>query len=69
MMYLFILCFSVFTYYIFNGPFRTRVPYGEKKEKFTYQQSLVFIQCVVNSIFAYTGKFTIHIYQQEWSGC
>ena len=37
--------------------FRTRVPYGEDGEKFTYPMTLVFSQCVVNSIFAYSSKF------------
>ena len=32
----------------------TRVPYGEgeTQEKFVYQQSLVFVQCVINALFA-----------------
>ena len=32
----------------------TRVPYGEgeEKEKFVYQQSLVFVQCIINAAFA-----------------
>ncbi|XP_068743991.1 solute carrier family 35 member B1-like isoform X2 [Montipora capricornis] len=32
--------------------FRTRADYGEKKEKFVYALSLVFIQCIVNALFA-----------------
>uniref|UniRef100_A0A914UKS6 Solute carrier family 35 member B1 n=1 Tax=Plectus sambesii TaxID=2011161 RepID=A0A914UKS6_9BILA len=30
----------------------TKSRYGEKKEKFVYTQALVFIQCVINAIFA-----------------
>jgi UDP-galactose transporter B1 len=30
----------------------TKSKYGEHKEKFTYTQALVFVQCVVNAIFA-----------------
>ena len=36
--------------------FRTRTPYGEKKEKFVYALSLVFVQCIVNALFAEAGK-------------
>lgn len=36
--------------------FRTRAPYGEKKEKFVYALSLVFVQCIVNALFAEAGK-------------
>ena len=46
---------------VFNGHsyslfFRTRAPYGEKKEKFVYALSLVFVQCIVNALFAEAGK-------------
>ena len=37
----------------------TRVPYGEKGEKFTYPMTLVCFQCVVNSIFAFSSKLVV----------
>jgi len=48
-------CFGVFICYFYYGILQekiTRVPYGEDKEKFTFQQTLVFFQCVVNAFFA-----------------
>lgn len=36
---------------------RTRVPYGEEKEMFVYPMTLVFIQCMVNALFAKAGMF------------
>ena len=38
--------------------FRTRAPYGEKKEKFVYALSLVFVQFFVNALFAEAGMLT-----------
>ena len=43
------VCFNIF---------RTRADYGEKKEKFVYALSLVFIQCIVNALFAEASKFS-----------
>ena len=37
--------------------FRTKANYGEEKEKFVYALSLVFIQCIVNAVFAKAGNF------------
>lgn len=53
---LFICCGGIFFCYFYYGILQekiTRAPYGENKEKFVYQQSLVFVQCIVNAIFAY----------------
>ncbi|XP_057294160.1 solute carrier family 35 member B1-like [Hydractinia symbiolongicarpus] len=50
-------CLGIFICYFYYGILQekiTRVPYGGKQEKFTYQQTLVFVQCVVNAIFAKT---------------
>ena len=41
----------------FYFDFRTRADYGEEKEKFVYALSLVFIQCIVNALFARASKF------------
>ena len=54
---------SVYVFVIINGHscslfFRTRAPYGEKKEKFVYALSLVFVQCIVNALFAEAGMLT-----------
>lgn len=46
---------GIFVCYFFYGILQekiTRGTYGEKGEKFTYSLSLVFVQCVVNYIFA-----------------
>ena len=40
--------------FCFWNSFRTRAKYGPNRETFTYSMSLVFIQCVINSI---VGKF------------
>ena len=40
---------------VFLNYYRTRVPYGEEKEKFVYPMTLVFIQCIVNALFATLG--------------
>jgi hypothetical protein len=40
---------------LFLMPHRTRVPYGEEKEQFVYPMTLVFIQCIVNALFATAG--------------
>lgn len=50
------VCFlGVFISYFYYGVVQekiTRADYGEKKEKFVYALSLVFIQCIVNALFA-----------------
>ncbi|XP_068743980.1 solute carrier family 35 member B1-like isoform X1 [Montipora capricornis] len=50
------VCFlGVFISYFYYGIIQekiTRADYGEKKEKFVYALSLVFIQCIVNALFA-----------------
>jgi len=48
-------CAGIFLCYFYYGVLQekiTRVPYGEEGEKFVYQQSLVFVQCIINAIFA-----------------
>jgi len=55
---LIICCSGIFLCYFYYGVLQekiTRVPYGENKEKFVYQQSLVFIQCIINAVFAYVA--------------
>jgi len=49
-------CVGIFVCYFYYGILQekiTRTTYGEEEEKFTYQQTLVFLQCVVNTAFAY----------------
>ncbi|XP_065666868.1 solute carrier family 35 member B1 isoform X2 [Hydra vulgaris] len=49
-------CFGVFFCYFYYGVLQeriTRVPYGDAGEKFSFQLTLVFFQCIVNSAFAY----------------
>ncbi|XP_031549658.1 solute carrier family 35 member B1-like [Actinia tenebrosa] len=52
----FFLCFSgIFVSYFVYGLIQekiTRVPYGEQKEKFVFALILVFMQCIINAIFA-----------------
>uniref|UniRef100_A0AAY4BRG4 Solute carrier family 35 member B1 n=1 Tax=Denticeps clupeoides TaxID=299321 RepID=A0AAY4BRG4_9TELE len=54
----FIVCFlGVFVCYFYYGILQetiTRGDYGhgEKKEKFRYATTLVFIQCIINAVFA-----------------
>lgn len=46
---------GIFVCYFFYGILQekiTRGTYGENGEKFTYSLSLVFVQCVVNYVFA-----------------
>jgi len=53
---LIVCCLGIFVCYFYYGILQekiTRKPYGEDNEKFVYQQSLVFIQCCVNALFAY----------------
>jgi len=55
---LIICCAGIFLCYFYYGVLQekiTRVPYGESKETFVYQQSLVFIQCIINMAFAYAA--------------
>ncbi|KAL9966240.1 hypothetical protein ACROYT_G024287 [Oculina patagonica] len=51
-----LICFlGIFISYFYYGIIQekiTRAPYGEKKEKFVYALSLVFVQCIVNTLFA-----------------
>lgn len=54
---LLLCCVGIFVCYFYYGILQekiTRVPYGENGEKFTYPMTLVFSQCVVNSIFAFS---------------
>ncbi|KAK2564803.1 Solute carrier family 35 member B1 [Acropora cervicornis] len=59
------VCFlGVFISYFYYGVVQekiTRADYGEKKEKFVYALSLVFIQCIVNALFAIAGKFMVWV--------
>ena len=46
--------------YLFCNFCRTKGDYVDAeggKEKFTYTISLVFIQCIINSLFAFIGKY------------
>ena len=36
--------------------YRTKSRYGELEEKFTFTLALVFVQCIINAIFARIGK-------------
>ena len=45
--------------------FRTRVPYGEENEMFVYPMTLVFIQTIVNALFAQLGLLTSFIWRFE----
>lgn len=62
----FVGCFlGVFVCYFYYGILQetiTRGDYGqgEKKEKFRYAQTLVFIQCIINSVFA---RILIHFFE------
>ncbi|RMX57542.1 hypothetical protein pdam_00005749 [Pocillopora damicornis] len=53
-----IVCFlGIFISYFYYGIIQekiTRTSYGEDKEKFVYALSLVFVQCIVNALFAKT---------------
>ena len=52
---LIVCCSGIFICYFYYGIIQeriTRVPYGEEKEKFVYPMTLVFIQCIVNALFA-----------------
>ena len=51
-----IILFSLTVVFPIYFNFRTKASYGEKKEKFVYALSLVFVQCVVNALFAEAGK-------------
>ncbi|XP_046846944.1 solute carrier family 35 member B1-like [Xenia sp. Carnegie-2017] len=61
---LIICCSGIFICYFYYGIIQeriTRFPYGEEKEKFVYPMTLVFIQCIVNSLFATAViKFTYY---------
>lgn len=52
----FLICaLGVFVSYFYYGILQesiTKGKYGEKEEKFTYTMALVFVQCIINSIFA-----------------
>lgn len=75
---LFICCAGIFLCYFYYGILQekiTRVPYGDANEKFVYQQSLVFSQCIVNALFAFAaikvtsgeaGKDTTPTYMYLW---
>ncbi|XP_072927803.1 solute carrier family 35 member B1 isoform X1 [Hemitrygon akajei] len=51
-----LLCFvAVFVCYFYYGILQeaiTRSKYGEQQETFVYAKSLVFVQCIINAIFA-----------------
>ncbi|XP_065178934.1 solute carrier family 35 member B1-like [Sycon ciliatum] len=49
-----VCCTGVFVCYLFYGVYQERVTKGkyEDGEKFTYTATLVFVQCVTNSLFA-----------------
>lgn len=52
---LIVCCSGIFICYFYYGIIQeriTRVPYGEEKEMFVYPMTLVFIQCMVNALFA-----------------
>jgi len=49
-------CVGIFVCYFYYGILQekiTRTTYGDEQEKFTYQQTLVWLQCVVNAAFAF----------------
>lgn len=48
-----IVCYSAFSIYQEQI---TKKNYGDKKERFTYMQALVFIQCAVNTVVAFVAK-------------
>ncbi|KAF7490886.1 Solute carrier family 35 member B1 [Sarcoptes scabiei] len=51
---------GIFFCYFYYGILQekiTRAKYGSKKEVFTYSMSLVFVQCVINTIFAIIFNF------------
>ncbi|XP_020891867.1 solute carrier family 35 member B1-like [Exaiptasia diaphana] len=52
----FLICFlGIFVSYFYYGIIQekiTRAPYGENKEKFVFALTLVFVQCIVNALFA-----------------
>ncbi|EDO49094.1 predicted protein [Nematostella vectensis] len=52
----FLICFlGIFLSYFYYGVIQekiTRTKYGEEKEPFTYALCLVFVQCIVNALFA-----------------
>ena len=53
---LIVCCLGIFVCYFYYGILQekiTRIPYGEAKEKFVFQQTLVFVQCCVSTLFAY----------------
>uniref|UniRef100_A0A915EQA4 Uncharacterized protein n=1 Tax=Ditylenchus dipsaci TaxID=166011 RepID=A0A915EQA4_9BILA len=50
-----IVCYSAFSIYQEQI---TRKSYGEKNERFTYMQALVFIQCAINTVVALVAKST-----------
>lgn len=56
----FVCAFGVFISYFYYGILQesiTKGQYGEgeKAEKFTYTMSLVFVQCIINSLFAFAA--------------
>eukprot|EP00062_Callorhinchus_milii_P016067 gi/632966964/ref/XP_007899712.1/ PREDICTED: solute carrier family 35 member B1 [Callorhinchus milii] len=61
----FIVCFlGVFVCYFYYGILQetiTRGKYGEKQEKFSYATTLVFVQCIINAIFA---KLIIYVFEK-----
>ncbi|XP_078280648.1 solute carrier family 35 member B1 [Rhinoraja longicauda] len=60
-----IFCFlAVFVCYFYYGILQesiTRSKYGEQEESFVYAKSLVFVQCVINAIFA---KLIIQLFEK-----
>uniref|UniRef100_A0A914ED50 Solute carrier family 35 member B1 n=1 Tax=Acrobeloides nanus TaxID=290746 RepID=A0A914ED50_9BILA len=48
-----VVCYTAFSYYLERI---TKYDYGPNKEKFTYMQSLVFMQCLVNGFIAFLMK-------------
>ncbi|XP_051894748.1 solute carrier family 35 member B1 [Pristis pectinata] len=60
-----LLCFvAVFVCYFYYGILQetiTRSKYGEQQESFVYAKSLVFVQCIINAIFA---KLMIQLFEK-----
>lgn len=55
--------FGIFFCYSYYGILQekiTRAKYGVKKEVFTYSMSLVFVQCIVNTLFALVQIFVVN---------
>lgn len=60
---LLVCCLGILVCYFYYGILQekiTRGQYGEEKEAFTYTLSLVFVQCIINTLFA---KFSLAIFR------